>query len=342
MKKIATQLQTWFEQNRRSLPWREKKKPYRVWVAEVMLQQTQASVVIPYYHRWLEAFPDIPSLAKAQIDQVLKIWEGLGYYRRARNLHQAANIIMDQFGGIFPKDYEKLISIKGIGEYTAGAILSFAFEQKALAIDGNVLRVIARLFGIKDRIDAVKGIKQVQFKVQALLEVGSYTLSEALIELGALVCQRKPECHLCPLKKHCQAFLEGKENELPVKKPRPQTIKEDHFVGVLKYQNLFYVMQGQKKKLMQGLFEFPYITDKNCQKFFEQLTASKLVFKQKLPKTQQSYTRYQVELYPYLFEVKETKITNHWKTLDQLLSLPFSSGHKRILNYLAYENDFTD
>jgi A/G-specific adenine glycosylase len=200
-------LNTWFEENRRAFPWREDPTPYSVWVSEVMLQQTRASVVVPYFERWMITFPSVAALAVAPIEQVIKMWEGLGYYSRARNLHRGAQQIVDDFGGVIPSTKEELLKIRGLGPYTVAAILSFGFKQRAAAVDGNVLRVITRYAWIDQDIQKVATKRVVAEFVESFLdEKQPWVTSEALIELGATICTPAPRCALCPIQSGCAAY----------------------------------------------------------------------------------------------------------------------------------------
>ena len=220
---FAKQLLAWFDvHGRKHLPWQEPITPYRVWLSEIMLQQTQVDTVIPYFERFLATFPTIEDLAKAKIDDVLHLWTGLGYYARARNLHRCAKSVVDQYGGQFPSDVEKLSALPGIGPSTAAAIASIAFEQATAILDGNVKRVLARYYGI----EGWPGVKSVE---QALWSKARQNMpnqrcrdyTQAIMDLGATVCKRsKPECTTCPVKNKCVARKEQRIAQLPGKKPR--------------------------------------------------------------------------------------------------------------------------
>ena len=221
LKQLPEPVVTWFRANKRKLPWRDHPDAYRVWVSEIMLQQTRVEAVKSYYQRFLEALPDVKALAEAEEDQLLKLWEGLGYYNRVRNMQKAATQIMVDYGGEFPQTYEEILSLTGIGSYTAGAISSFAFGLAKPAVDGNVLRVISRITG-SDR-DIMK--QSVRKRMETLLEQvipadASSDFNQGLIEMGAIVCvpNGEPKCQECPAKEFCVAHKKGIEMELPVKK----------------------------------------------------------------------------------------------------------------------------
>ena len=345
MRKFPTDvLKEWFVANRRQLPWREKPTPYQVWISEVMLQQTQVAVVVPYFERWMQAFPTIESLGEAPLEKVLKCWEGLGYYSRARNLHQAAKKIVECFGGELPSRPEVLSKIPGIGPYTCGAILSFAFKQKAAAVDGNVLRVLSRFLACEEEIDLPHVKKRLQAYAEDILpEKEPWLMSEGLIELGALVCAKKAKCSECPLKTDCGAYRNQLQNILPKKRARPQCIELMRHVAVIQCDLRYAVQKGQSGKLMADLYEFPFI-EVNGQEFakepasqltqqFERIWGMSLSYKKALPMQRHSFTRYRAHLFPHVLQTSAPIETYLWKTKEELQGLPFSSGHKRILDH---------
>ncbi len=320
-------LKEWFLENKRDLPWREEKTPYRVWISEVMLQQTQVAVVIPYFHRWMKKFPTLEALGRASIEEVIKAWEGLGYYSRARNLHKAAQEILIQHEGEIPSDSERLSALPGFGPYTVGAVLRFAFHQRAPAVDGNVIRVLSRYFAsLKDTTQR----KHYESLAEMVLpREESWVVMEALIELGATVCQKKARCLECPLKTDCRAFLEGKADELPVKKKGPETIYLEWQVAIIVCGEEVLVRQEKEAKVMEGLYEFPYGEI--------ELKLQKI---KTLPLVKHGFTRYNVTLYPSIYhaEAKQQVLGCEWKKWSDLESLPFSSGHRRILEILKNED----
>ena len=209
----------WFSEEKRDLPWRKSRDPYKIWVSEVMLQQTRVDTVIPYFNRFMEQFPSIEALSNAEEEKILKAWEGLGYYSRARNLHSAVKEVHEKYGGKVPDDPKEISSLKGVGPYTAGAILSIAYGKPEPAVDGNVMRVLSRVLSIWDDIAKSSTRKIFEEAVRALIshDNPSY-FNQALMELGALVCTpTSPSCLLCPVREHCYAFHDGEQEELPVK-----------------------------------------------------------------------------------------------------------------------------
>ena len=226
---------------RRHLPWQLKKTPYRVWVSEIMLQQTQVQTVIPYYDRFMQRFPDIQSLAAADINEVMHLWSGLGYYARGKNLHRAACQICAQHGGVFPKDYDSIIQLSGIGPSTAGAILSLSMGQSAVVLDGNVKRVIARHQGLFDDFSQTKPHKQLwQLAEQLLPQKSCDRYNQGLMDIGATCCtQAQPNCRQCPLAKSCYANLNHCQKDIPVKKARtPKPTKSEAFLLIVNEQHV--------------------------------------------------------------------------------------------------------
>jgi len=334
-------LKHWFQCQQRDLPWRDNPSPYAVWVSEVMLQQTQVSVVIPYFERWMKRYPSIQALASTDIDEVLKDWEGLGYYSRARNLHAGAQYVIDHYQGRLPDSPEHLAKIKGLGTYTIGAILSFAFHQRMAAVDGNVVRVLTRYFAIADDIAKTPTIKRVRDLAQELLpEKESWIISEALIELGATICTRQPKCIQCPLKGSCKSFLQGITNKIPFKSTKTSITNLYRAVAVITSQGQILISRGQKGKVMADLCEFPYFevdepaaSIKLIENHMKEKLGLKPIWKQKLTQVKHSFTRYQALLMPHHFNVDIPKPVPgyEWLSLDSLKKLPFAGGHRSIL-----------
>jgi A/G-specific adenine glycosylase len=252
---------TWYEVNKRHLPWRDVANPYLIWVSEIILQQTRVAQGLDYYHRFVEAYPDIFSLARADIDEILKIWQGLGYYSRARNMHFAAKHIVEVYQGKFPETYDGLITIKGIGDYTASAIASFAFGQAVPVIDGNVNRVIARLHGVQQPVDKPSGRQLIRAHAENMMTrniPGTY--NQAIMEFGALQCVPKnPDCNNCIFNRICIAFQCGIANKLPVKeKAAMTTTRYLHYIYVCFGENTF-IHRRAEGDIWTGLYEFPMI-----------------------------------------------------------------------------------
>ncbi len=266
---IVCCLLQWFDLNARDLPWRRTRDPYAIWVSEVMLQQTQAKTVIPYWERWMEALPNLAALAKAQPGKIHKLWEGLGYYTRVRNLQKAARIIQKDYSGRFPQRFDDVLALPGIGRYTAGAICSIAFNQPTPVLDGNVTRVLTRLFGIdgdpRQRQTNARLWELAALLVQIAAGQGRPDqsrscshLNQALMELGARVCTpRQPTCDLCPVALHCQAAKHGRVEQLPALGPRQVATPKRFAAFVVQNGSRFLVRQRPAGTLNAYLWEFP-------------------------------------------------------------------------------------
>ncbi len=258
---IAAPLLAWYDIHQRTLPWRQEVSAYTTWISEIMLQQTRVAAVLPYYQRFLSAFPTVEALAQADEQQLLKLWEGLGYYSRARNLHKAAKCVAQR--GAFPETYEELLALPGIGEYTAGAIASIAFGQKVSAVDGNVLRIAARLGGFDDNVlDAPfrKRIRKMMDEAVSAQRPGAF--NQALMDLGATVClpSGAPLCEACPLQSLCLACAQGRQKELPVRVSKTKKRAEEMTVFLLRQGDSAALRQRPDRGLLASLWEYPHVS----------------------------------------------------------------------------------
>ena len=262
LQQLPAPLLAWYDAARRSLPWRETVSPYRTWVSEIMLQQTRVSAVIPYFERFMEALPTVEALAGADESQLLALWQGLGYYSRARNLQKAVKTIVHDLGGVFPDSYEELLKLTGVGEYTAGAIASIAFHRPVPAVDGNVLRVVARLTDCSDNIlnEAVRRRFREELS-QVIPHDRPGDFNQALMELGALVClpNTEPKCGECPCRHFCLAYKRGHQTSLPVREKDKGTRKEEKTVFILRRGEGEAVRQRPKDGLLASLWEYPNV-----------------------------------------------------------------------------------
>ncbi len=253
------ELLTWYRANRRDLPWRRTRDPYAIWISEAMLQQTRVETVIPYWHRFLEHFPDVASLAAADTDDVIGLWAGLGYYSRARNLHRAAQAVVERHDGMLPGDAELLRELPGVGRYTAGAVASIAFDRPEPIVDGNVARVLTRLLGIDGEVSS----KPVQTRLWEEAEAIARgedpgALNQGLMELGAMVCTpRAPRCLACPWTRSCVARKEGRQEQLPVKARKKAPKRVEAVAGFLERRGEVLAVQRPKKGLLGGMWELP-------------------------------------------------------------------------------------
>jgi A/G-specific adenine glycosylase len=330
----------WFNKNKRSLPFRQTKDPYQIWISEIMAQQTQIDTLIPYYKRFIEKFPDLKTLAAAEESAVLKAWEGLGYYSRARNLHKTARLIESDYDGCFPPDYQTLIKLPGIGPYTGGAIASIAFNEAVTAVDGNVLRVISRFLNSHLDIGENKTKKVITQWLETILPANSGDFNESLMELGALICSpTNPQCPDCPLRDGCQAYAQGNQEKLPIKKKkiRPKTMQME--VGILiRDKHLFFVRRDQKG-LLAGMWSFPIVaqTDEPGQAISKLLNQ----YTQYLPQAQYlghsrhvfSHIIWEIEVYSFYLPayLKEETATYSIKADDQTCFIPIDETDRLTL-----------
>ena len=261
LKQLPEALLPWYEANKRELPWRKDREPYHVWLSEIMLQQTRVEAVKGYYTRFLEALPTIEALASADDELLHKLWEGLGYYSRVRNLKKAAQMVMEQYGGVFPGKYEEVLALPGIGAYTAGAVCSIAFGQKKAAVDGNVLRVVSRLTENDTPIDQPAYKKAVQEALEAVYPKDAGAFTQALMELGATLCgpNWKPRCEECPCRGFCGGAIHGTAEQFPVKKPKAKRKIGKRTVFVLSCDGKYALEKRGDKGLLAGLWQFPNV-----------------------------------------------------------------------------------
>ena len=256
---LQRRLLTWYRRHRRSLPWRDDPRPYRVWVSELMLQQTQVKTVLPYFDRFMGRFPNVEALAAASEQEVLSAWSGLGYYRRAKALHRAARKIVEEMGGLLPETLEGWLELPGVGRYTAGAILSIAYGKRYPILDGNVARVLSRLFLVRGDPRSGPSRNALWQKAEEVLPPRSVSdFNQGLMELGALVCTpREPKCLLCPLRTDCEARRRGLQDRLPELKPRKAPTSVVLAAAVVRRRGKVLLYQRQGEELMRGLWELP-------------------------------------------------------------------------------------
>lgn len=333
----AEKLKVWFRREARDLPWRRAPTPYAVWISEVMLQQTQVSVVEGYFRRWMERFPTVEALAGASLEEVIKVWEGLGYYSRARHLHAAAQVLVKEYGGDLPSTREELSGIRGLGPYTVGAILSFAFRQKAAAVDGNVVRVLSRYFHIAEDVQRSSAQKKIREIAEGILpEEEPWLVAEGLIELGATVCKKDPQCWHCPIQSGCVAFALGVQGELPKKGKKIAITQLTRHVFVVVHGQEVLVRKGETGKVMADLYEFPYAEGEVKSLAFIP-TAKKM---KSLAEVEHSFTRYRVKLLSTLWRAEEkVEVEGHtWVPFNGIDRYPFSSGHRKILEGLRRDD----
>ncbi len=351
LRRLVAGLLGWFAENARDLPWRRTRDPYAVWVSEIMLQQTQVKTVIPYWERWMRALPTLRALAKAKPEKVLKLWEGLGYYTRARNLQKAAQNIVAQHGGRFPETFQDVLALPGVGRYTAGAICSIAFNQPKPILDGNVIRVLTRLFGIReDPREKTANARLWQLAEQFVSCAARFEptfrstsncslLNQSLMELGALVCTpRQPGCASCVLRSECVARRDGLVEQLPNLALRAASTAR-HFVAfVVEDQGRFLVRQRPTGVVNAHLWEFPNTEITNGPS--DPATAAKerlgldLSEPQAFLTVKHSITRYRIEQRVYRAQLRQpatSGLPGRWLTARKLTALPFTGAHGKIL-----------
>ena len=352
IKKLAEALLDWFAREARDLPWRRTRDPYAIWVSEIMLQQTQVKTVIPYWERWMRALPDLQALARARPERLHKLWEGLGYYSRVRNLQLAARQIQERHGGKFPEDFEQVLNLSGIGRYTAGAICSIVFQQARPILDGNVIRVLTRVHGLagdpKERSLNQRLWRLAEDWVRAV--VGRHgCLNESLMELGALVClPRDPRCGDCPLHRSCVARREGRTAELPGNPKRAPATSRRFAAFVVKRNGRFLVVQRPRHVVNGSLWEFPNVElgcpDAVATKTIRARSSRRQDVLTAAPDDKplctikHSITRYRITL--QAFEVDSTDWLperagqGRWLTLAEMQKLAFTSAHRKIIGFL--------
>ena len=308
---MAEPLVDWYRQNKRNLPWRDIKDPYRIWISEIMLQQTRVEAVKPFYARFLDALPTVSDLANAEEDKLLKLWEGLGYYNRVRNMQKAAQQIMDIHGGEFPSDFEAIRSLTGIGNYTAGAIGSFAFGIPKPAVDGNVLRVISRVTGSYDDIMKASTKTKVEEQLEAVIpKDAACDFNQGLIELGAIVCvpNGAPKCEVCPLAHLCEANQKGIQDELPVKTKAKERRVEKKTIFIFKDGEKVAIRKRDAKGLLAGMYELPnvegYLTQKEAIEYSQQIGLAPLHIKS-LGKAKHIFSHVEWHMIGYSIRVDE-------------------------------------
>ncbi|MBI4402721.1 MAG: A/G-specific adenine glycosylase [Deltaproteobacteria bacterium] len=331
----------WYQQSHRNLPWRNTSDPYAIWVSEIMLQQTQVKTVIPYYERFLLSFPTIKALADADIDSVRSHWSGLGYYSRASHLHRGARYLVERCDGQFPRDLKTCLKIPGIGPYTAGAILSIAFDQAVPIVDGNVQRVFSRYFAFHPPSQAARAKSFFWDKATQWVSKSQppRILNQALMELGATLCTRhNPDCDRCPLRVGCQACKRGLQNHLPIKTNRPSTQKLWWLSSVFCTKDSVFLRQNDRSGWWQGLWDFPHeeassqiALEKAIQSVHSRIANAYCL---ELPAIRHTVTRYSLQVRPVLCVVRNktsVRLEGAWHKRRDAETLPLSSLAKKIL-----------
>jgi A/G-specific adenine glycosylase len=339
--KIQTGLLQWFKKNGRDLPWRKTRDPYAIWVSEIMLQQTQVSTVIPYYLRFLKALPTVRHLAKADLSKVLKVWEGLGYYSRARNLHRASRIVSNHFNGKIPDNLTDLRTLPGIGRYTAGAILSIAFDKSAPILDGNVRRVLSRLFAISDAPASGKTEARLWHLSESLIPKGrASSFNQGLMDLGATICTPKePQCPLCPLRDVCEGKASGEPERFPTKTIRKKIPHIEAVSAVILKNGKVFLQQRPPKGLLGGLWQFPNWKNEGKRRSRSRLKLSNDIKKETgmtaevkefIGTFRQTFSHFKLTLEVFHCRPLNGKGRGKWVPIQKLHALPMSRIHRRI------------
>ncbi len=342
----------WFEKANRPMPWRENPSPYRVWISEIMLQQTQVATVIPYFERFLQRFPNVQTLAAADLQDVLRLWEGLGYYSRARNLHKAAREVMTARVGRLPETYDEWIALPGIGAYAAAAIASIAFGEPVPSVDGNVLRVCARLWGLRDPIRDPKVVNLVREKLRPLIgRVNPSHFNQALMETGALVCRpRNPDCAACILCPDCAAHRAGLVEVIPVLRPAPPVPHYDVAVGVIWKTGRILIARREDDRMLGGLWEFPggkqqgdESLEQTVRREVREETGLRVRVGEPYATVRHAYSHFRITLTAFRCEWKtgqptpRTSVELKWIRPGDLRLYPFPRANRRIGDLVMHE-----
>lgn len=351
--RISQHLLTWYRKNKRDLPWRQTSDPYRILLSEFMLQQTQVDTVIPYYHRFLDRFPTVHDLANASQDDVLKAWEGLGYYSRARNLYKAAHSISTDFGGNVPDTYNELKSLPGFGPYTTAAVLSIAYERDYAVLDGNVIRVLTRLFNIRDDVTQTRTKNHLWDLAQQLLpkgDAGDY--NQAVMELGATICTpRSPKCSACPVASLCAAKKAGTPEILPIKtknKPRPHHTMS---AGIVWREGKLLITKRPENGLLGGLWEFPAGTQQSeeslrdtCIRGVKDTVDIDIEILDRFRTVKHAFTHFSITLHTFQCRYKKFKARSlscdnfAWVPLSELNTYAFSRTSRKLIDFLQQDD----
>ncbi|NNE45578.1 MAG: A/G-specific adenine glycosylase [Rhodothermales bacterium] len=347
MQTVRERLVPWFNNVARDLPWRRTKDPYRIWLSEIMLQQTRVDQAESYYNRFASNYPTIDSLAAAQLDGVLRDWEGLGYYARARNMHRAAQLIVREMDSVFPADHKSVIGLPGVGPYTAAAIMSIAYGEPYAVVDGNVTRVISRLFEIGDDPSSSKGKNLIQQLADDLLdERDPGRFNEAIMELGATVCApRNPQCDECPVNSACAAFASGRTAEFPIRRKRRPVPHHQIAVAVLVDDDRVFIQKRAEDGLLGGLWEFPggkieggESPEEGCRREVREELGVEVETGAALSTIEHAYSHFKVTLHPFVCRLVAgdpvSTLDSRWARFDELDSYAFPRANRRLIELL--------
>jgi len=337
---LSSLLLDWYQENKRDLPWRRSKDPYSIWISEIMLQQTRVETVIPYYTRFLQDYPNVRALAEAGEEEILTSWKGLGYYSRARNLHRAAQMIQEKYQGIIPNAYEDLRLLPGIGDYTAGAVLSIAFNLSFPAVDGNVLRVVSRIAGWEEDIRDAMGREKIGHIVSGLIPPGrAGEFNQALMELGAELCiPKNPLCTDCPIRSCCSAMSTGRQSCIPVKKQAKSPVPLEYWVAVLRRDKSVLMQYRDQTALLGRMWGFPMLikmlSAEPLNEFTQQI-GLELREMRRLGETKHVFTHqvWRMEAIEFIWEETQNELPKGlaWIPFDKMDHIPIPRAFQKII-----------
>lgn len=347
---LQSDLLTWYDQHKRDMPWRDCGDPYKIWLSEIMLQQTRVDQATPYFNRFVERFPTVHDLAEADQQEVLKVWEGLGYYSRARHLHDAAQLVVDEFDGKVPDTWDDITELKGVGPYTASAILSIAFQKKYAVVDGNVIRVLSRYLGIEDDVRATKTKNAIQEAADELIpEDRPGDFNQALMEVGATICTpSNPDCEKCPLQGGCVAHKTVKTDEIPYKSPKKKRPHHQIGVGIVMNEDKeVLIALRPEDAMLGGMWEFPggkqeedeEMEQTVIRELKEELGVDVAITKPFM-KLDHAYSHFKITMHAYLCELVDGKPNPQssqeikWISIDELEDYPFPKANRQLTDKL--------
>ena len=351
MRKLQQNLLNWFQDNARNLPWRQSYSPYHIWISEIMLQQTQMDRVVDYFTRWVKIFPDTASITVSSEEKILKLWEGLGYYSRVKNIIRSANIIIKQYNGELPSDYNLLLGLPGIGKYTAGAIMSIAFKKDFAIVDANIERVFARLFNLDKPVKDKETHAFIWEKAQKIIPHGkTREHNQALMELGALVCiPKNPRCKICPVKEFCLSYVRNIVDKRPVADKPSQTVFIEMTTGILTHKGRVLIQKRKPSGVWPNLWEFPggrlepgETPEMALVREYDEETELKIGNLKKITIVKHSYTIYRVTLHCYYCSLMDSRYEPvlhgaqeyRWVIPGELADFAFPAGHRKLTEHL--------
>lgn len=343
VKQFNQDLLAWYQENKRILPWRKTRNPYYIWISEIMCQQTKVVTAIPYYERFITIYPTVDKLAQASEVEILKMWEGLGYYSRARNIHQAAKTINNDLNGVFPSDYNSIIKLKGIGSYTAGAISSIAFSQTISCVDGNVMRVMSRILEIYEDVSRQKTKTLFENIVSDIMDSSDpSSYNQGLMELGALICTPRGQiCLICPVKNHCKSFKKGDDHLLPIKTTKTKQKRHQFITGVIRDNEGRILMRKRPSEgLLGGLWEFIQVEGKEVKELMDYLNNYEITILEDnlfVCEEKHAFSHLIWNMRIFLLNIETYQNipdTYQFFSKEELNEIPIATAHKKIFKYL--------